>query len=76
MLCNDVHMTDATLEKVAATRRRYDQAQKRADAIHAELLEAIRDALEAGHGPAAIGREANWTREYIAKIRDNKVKGA
>lgn len=39
-----------------------------------DLMEAIREALAAGHGVTRVGRHAKWSREYIAQIRDGKAK--
>lgn len=44
------------------------------DAARAALLAGIRAYLAKGHGPAQIARSVDWSREYIAKIRDGKTK--
>lgn len=44
----------------------YDNARK-------ALMAGIRKHLAAGETPSRIGRSVDWTREYIAKIRDGKV---
>ncbi|WP_245650544.1 hypothetical protein [Nocardia harenae] len=50
---------------VRAAREVYDNAR-------AELFAAIKAALAAGVGISAIGRDADFSREYIARIRDGK----
>jgi len=60
-------MAKDELDEIASARREYDTARRK-------LMAKIRIGLEAGHGPSAVGRAARWTREYIAKIRDGKVK--
>jgi DNA-binding phage protein len=50
------------------------RARKRMDGGRADLLTAIREALEAGRGPSRIARHAGWTREFIAQIRNGKVR--
>ncbi|GAB2683249.1 hypothetical protein [Nocardia goodfellowii] len=52
-------------DAVRAAREAYDKAR-------AELFSAIRAALEHGVGISAIARDADFSREYIAKIRDGK----
>jgi hypothetical protein len=51
-----------------------ERARRRLDTAHADLMEAIREALGTGRGPSRIARHAGWTKEYIAKIRDGKTK--
>jgi DNA-binding phage protein len=60
-------MTDETDHGAAirAARAAYDQAR-------AALFAAIRDALAADVGPNAIARDSQFSREYIARIRDGK----
>jgi hypothetical protein len=53
--------------------KRIERARKRMDAARADLLAAIREALEIGRSPSRIGRYARWSRDYIAKIRDGKA---
>lgn len=50
--------------------RRLERLRKRYDRARADLMQAIREDLAAGRGPSRIARHTNWTREYIAKIRD------
>ena len=54
--------------------RRVDRARKKMDDGRADLLAAIRDALEIKRSPSRIGRHAKWSRDYIAKIRDGKAQ--
>lgn len=56
------------------TKARYEDARE-------ELFDAILDGLDAQdadgtsvYGPSAVARFAGFTREYIARIRDGKVK--
>lgn len=51
-----------------------ERARKRLDTAHADLMAAIREALDDGRGPSRIARHAGWTKEYIAKIRDGRTK--
>ncbi len=44
------------------------------DKARAALFAGIRAHLKAGRGPSEIGRSVDWSREYIAKIRDGKAK--
>lgn len=50
-----------------AARAAYDEADAR-------LLAEIRSALAAGLGPSAIARASGYTREYISKVRDGKLR--
>ncbi|MFC9898514.1 hypothetical protein ACFVMC_32890 [Nocardia sp. NPDC127579] len=50
---------------VRAAREAYDNAR-------VELFTSIRAALDHGVGISAIARDADFSREYIAKIRDGK----
>ncbi|MFI7531480.1 hypothetical protein [Nocardia salmonicida] len=63
----------------AATAYRASKAQFEDD--REELFDAILDGLDAKdaddeplYGPSAVARFAGFTREYIARIRDGKVK--
>ncbi len=51
-----------------------ERARRRLDTAHADLMAAIREALDSGRGPSRIARHAGWTKEYVAKIRDGKTK--
>jgi hypothetical protein len=68
---------DERLDRIRKARGRYDRA--RID-MFSEIREALTeaDALPDGDkrklGPSAIGRAANFTREYISKIRDGRAK--
>lgn len=44
------------------------------DRARTALFAGIREHLKAGRGPSEIARSVDWTREYIAKIRDGKVR--
>jgi len=65
------------LDRIRKARGRYDRAKTD---LFSEIKEALREgeALPEGEkrqlGPSAIGRAAEFTREYIAKIRDGKAK--
>jgi hypothetical protein len=53
------------------------QARAAYDEARSTLFAAIRAALTDGVGPSRIARHSDFTREYIAKIRDGKgPKGA
>lgn len=66
---------DERLERIRRARADYDRARTK-------LFREITDGLAEGEalpererrklGPSAIGRAANFTREYISKIRDGK----
>ncbi|UAK36155.1 hypothetical protein K8O92_33295 (plasmid) [Nocardia asteroides] len=60
-------MTEGTDHGAAirAARAAFDEAR-------AKLFAAIRAALDDGVGPNAIARESQFSREYIARIRDGK----
>ncbi|GGL44025.1 hypothetical protein [Nocardia jinanensis] len=60
-------MTDADdhLAAIRTARGHYVEART-------ALFDAIRAALAADVGPSAIARAAEFSREYIAKIRDGK----
>jgi len=68
---------DERLERIRRARSRYDRA--RADLFH-EITEGLTEAAALPEdekrklGPSAIGRAANFTREYISKIRDGAEK--
>jgi hypothetical protein len=71
---------------IREARAEYDllQADADADAAHRELMTRIGKALDEAEalpegerrklGPSAIGRAANFTREYISKIRDGRAR--
>ncbi|MFC7739664.1 hypothetical protein ACFQXA_37925 [Nocardiopsis composta] len=64
-------MAKDEIEHLRKLRDDYDRAR-------AALMQGIRDELEARNGKdlALIGRSVDWSREYIAKIRDGKVRDA
>jgi len=47
-------------------------ARAEMDESYAALMVAIKAALDDGVGPSQIARKSQYTREYIAKIRDGK----
>lgn len=58
---------DEELTDLRQAREDYDQARTR-------LFDLIRAKLADGYGPSAVARASGYTREYIAKVRDGKVK--
>lgn len=66
---------DERLERIRKARGEYDRARSR---LFREIGEALTEgsALPDGDkrklGPSAIARAANFTREYISKIRDGR----
>lgn len=62
-------MAKDEIEHLRKLRDEYDRAR-------AALMQGIKDEIEARNGKdmALIGRSVDWSREYIAKIRDGKVK--
>ncbi|MEV3959680.1 hypothetical protein AB0M34_02105 [Nocardia sp. NPDC050193] len=50
---------------IRAAREVYDRART-------ELFVAIRAGLDAGVGVSAVSRDADFSREYITRIRDGK----
>jgi hypothetical protein len=67
-------MTDAErLERIAALRRQLDDVRR-------DLFAAIVDAFPENRGEppirgrlAEVSKRADWSREYVASIRDGKV---
>lgn len=53
--------------------RRLARARDSYDRAYTELLATVREALQAGYGPSRVARHTRWTREYIAKIRDDRT---
>ncbi len=47
------------------------RARKRFDTAHRDLMAAIDAELAAGRGPSRIARHAGYSREHIAKMRDD-----
>jgi hypothetical protein len=66
LLCDHNVMAKNEIPELRQLRDDYDKARER-------LLASIHRYLAAGRGPSEIGRSVDWTREYIAKIRDGKV---
>lgn len=68
------------LERIRQARARWDRLMVPADKARAEMFSEIDAAFADAEklpeeqkrklGPSAIGRAANFTREYIAKLRD------
>ncbi len=71
---------DERLERIRQARAKYDRLRGPADRARTELFREIDEAFADADqlpeserrklGPSAIGRAANFTREYIAKLRD------
>jgi hypothetical protein len=55
--------------------RRIERARRKMDAGRADLLSAIREALERKRTPTRIGRYAHWSAVYITQIRDGERPG-
>ncbi|MFI6310165.1 hypothetical protein ACIBEK_08610 [Nocardia fusca] len=49
-----------------------DERRKQGHISIVELFAAIRAALDAGVGVSAIARDADFSREYISRIRDGR----
>jgi hypothetical protein len=66
---------DERLERIRRARARFDRARA---ALYAEIREGLADGdkLPKGEkrklGPVAVGKAADFSREYIAQIRDGK----
>lgn len=56
-------------------RAAYDKAADADESARKALFDEILTGLEEGMGPSAVGRHSGFTREYVARIRDGKVKG-
>lgn len=56
------------------TLARIRKARARLDRARSDLFAEIRVALEEGTRPSEIARAAEFSREYIAKIRDGRTK--
>ena len=68
---------DERLERIRRARGRYDRARTEMFSEIREALteaEALPDGLKRKLGPSAIARAANFTREYISKIRDGRTE--
>ena len=68
---------DERLEQIRKDRADFDRARERLHRHIGEALEeaaALPEADKRKLGPSAIGRAANFTREYISKIRDGRAK--
>lgn len=60
-------MDKTEVPELRRLRTQYDKARAR-------LLAGIRKAFEDGHGPSEVARSVDFSREYVAQIRDGKVK--
>jgi len=56
------------------TLTRIRRARARLDRARSDLYAEIRTALSEGHTPSEIARAAEFSREYVAKIRDGRTK--
>lgn len=61
-------MAKDEIPRLRKLRTDYDKARER-------LLAGIKDELDQGQTPSRIARSVDWSREYIAKIRDGKTGG-
>ncbi|MFG1619538.1 hypothetical protein ACGFI3_42870 [Nonomuraea wenchangensis] len=61
-------MAKDEIPELRSLREAYDRARE-------ALMVGIREEIAKGENLAKIGRSVDWSREYIAKIRDGKVKG-
>lgn len=73
--------TDPLPQRIERAGKAYRESKARYEEDREELFDAILDGLDAEatdgtplYGPSAVGRFAGFTREYIARIRDGKVK--
>jgi hypothetical protein len=62
--------------RIEQARAAYDQAAAAYESAREALFGEILAALDEGMGPSAAGRHSGFTREYVARIRDGKVKAA
>jgi hypothetical protein len=62
-------MAKDEIPELRALREEYDRART-------ALFAGIYRYLANGEGLSRIGRSVDWSREYIARIRDGKVKEA
>jgi len=68
---------DERLERIRRARGEYDRARTKLFREINEGLdeaEALPEDQKRKLGPSAIGRAANFTREYISKIRDDRIQ--
>lgn len=61
-----LRMAKDEIPELRTLRDEYDRARKR-------LMAGIRKSIADGESLAKIGRSVDWSREYIAKIRDGKA---
>ena len=66
-------MSETTADLIRQQRKRYEAARERYEASREALFALIRQALDEGAGPSEMARDAGFTREYVAKIRDGKT---
>ncbi|MGW5142705.1 hypothetical protein ACWEPH_26910 [Nocardia beijingensis] len=62
--------------RIEKARAAYDQAADAYESARKALFDEILTGLEEGMGPSAVGRHSGFTREYVARIRDGKVKAS
>lgn len=60
-------MAKTEIPELRGLRNAYDEARR-------QLLAGIHKHLAEGRALTEIGRSVDWSREYIAQIRDGKVK--
>lgn len=60
--------------RIERARQTYDEATAAYEAAREQLFAEILAGLAEGMGPSAAARHSRFTREYVARIRDGKVK--
>ncbi|MEU4345334.1 hypothetical protein AB0H00_29470 [Nocardia sp. NPDC023852] len=66
---------DDRARRIEQARTAYDKAADAYESAREALFNEILAGLDEGMGPSAVGRHSKFTREYVARIRDGKVKG-
>ncbi|WP_067470786.1 hypothetical protein [Nocardia amamiensis] len=61
--------------RIEKARAAYDKASDVYESARKALFDEILTGLKEGMGPSAASRHSGFTREYVARIRDGKVKG-
>lgn len=61
--------------RIEKARAAYDKAADAYESARKALFDEILTGLGEGMGPSAAARHSGFTREYVARIRDGKVKG-
>lgn len=73
-MSTDAEDTDLPpLERVEKAGKAFHAAKADYEATRETLFDAIVASVEE-YGPSEVARRAGFTREYVAKIRDGKVK--